>query len=201
MNNLYLEEYITVFERVLAVAYECGYSTASLEKSIAYSDYFQGIELDHQGFAPLIHDEVLVKEIFPSFNGDLLEIPTYNQCLWAAESYLRIQGATRLTFEAIFLYLPIRKMYEYFPLYHEMDFSKIIQEFERLYDEKSVLGLLIDRYHYSLTKIAEQIGVSYSVLSSLKQRKRDISKTSVDTVVKLSRILHVRVETIAETRI
>lgn len=89
-------------------------------------------------------------------------------------------------------------MYEYFPLYHEMDFSHIIKEFKRLYSEKSVLGLLIDRYHYSLTDIAKQIGVSYDLLSSLKQRRRDIRKASVEVVVKLSQLLNVRIETLSE---
>ena len=89
-------------------------------------------------------------------------------------------------------------MYEYFPLYHEMDFSHIIKEFKRLFEEKSALGLLIEKYHYSLTDIAKQTGISYDLLSSLKQRRRDIKKTSVEVVARLSRIFNVRIETIAE---
>ena len=92
-------------------------------------------------------------------------------------------------------------MYEYFPLYHEMDFSHIIKEFKRLFSERSAFGVLIDKYHYSLTDIAKQTGISYDMLSSLKQRRRDIKKASVEVVVKLAQVFNVRIETIAETSI
>lgn len=198
MKSQYLYEYANIFERVLSLAYENNYSTPSLERLISYSSYFQNIEKDKNGLAPIVSETSLIKDFFPSLKVNMLKIPTYNQCLWAAESFLRIQGETGLTFECIFLYISINKMYEYFPLYHEMDFSHIIKEFKRLYSEKSVLGLLIDRYHYSLTDIAKQIGVSYDLLSSLKRRRRDIRKASVEVVVKLSQLLNVRIETLAE---
>jgi len=199
MNSQYLSEYASTLERILSVGYEYKYSTPSLERSISYSSYFQKIEKDDKGFAPIINDSTLIKDFFPNLKIDPLTTPTYNQCLWAAESFLRIQGETKLTFECIFLYIPINKMYDYFPLYHEMDFSHIINQFKNLFAEKSVLGLLIEKYHYSLTDIAKQIGVSYDVLSSLKLRRRNIKKTSVEIVMKLSQMFNVRIETLAET--
>ena len=199
MNSQYLYEYTNILERVLSVCYETNYATSSLERLISYSSYFQNIEKDKKGFAPITNDATLVRDLFPNFKEDISTIPTYNQCLWAAESYLRIQGETGLTFECIFLYIPINKMYDYFPLYHEMDFTHIIKEFYKLFNEKSVLALLTDKYQYSLSDIAKQIDVSYDLLSSLKQRRRDIKKTSVEIVVKLAQVFNVRIETIAET--
>lgn len=198
MNNQYLYEYTNILEHILSVGYEYNYSTSSLERLISYSSYFQNIEKDNRGFAPIINDVTIINDFFPNLKIDLLKTKHYNQCLWAAESFLRIQGETGLTFECIFLYISINKMYEYFPLYHEMDFSHIIKEFKHLFEEKSALGLLIEKYHYSLTNIAKQTGISYDLLSSLKQRRRDIKKTSVEVVARLSRIFNVRIETIAE---
>lgn len=199
MNSQYLNEYASNLERILSIGYEYKYSTPSLERLISYSEYFQNIEKDNRGFAPITNDVTLIKDLFPNLKVDLLNMPHYNQCLWAAESYLRIQGETGLTFECIFLYIPINKMYEYFPLYHEMDFSHIINEFKRLYVEKSALQLLIERYHYSLSNLSKEIGVSYDMLYSLKLRRRDIKKTSVEIVARLSQVFNVRIETIAET--
>ena len=198
MNSQYLYEYTSILERVLSVGYECNYVTSSLERLISYSSYFQNIEKDKKGFAPITNDVTLIKELFPNFKKDLSKIPTYNQCLWAAETYLRIQGETGLTFECIFLYIPINKMYNYFPLYHEMDFSHIIKEFKKLFNEKSVLSVLTDKYHYSLSDIAKQIDVSYDLIVSLKQRRRDIKKASAEIVIKLAQVFNVRIETIVE---
>lgn len=201
MNSEYLFEYANHFETVLAVAYEKGYSLSALEKLISYSKYFQYIESDKTSYPPITTDEQLIKGIFPELKVNLATINSYNQCLWVAEAYLRIQGVTGLTFECIFLYIPISKMYEYFPLYHEMDFSHIVNEFKRLFSLKSALEILLDKYGYSLQDISSRIEIPYDTLHSLKKRRRDIKKLSVESVVKLAKVFNVRVETIAEISI
>ena len=56
MNNQYLYEYTNILEHILSVGYEYNYSTSSLERLISYSSYFQNIEKDNRGFAPIIND-------------------------------------------------------------------------------------------------------------------------------------------------
>lgn len=92
-------------------------------------------------------------------------------------------------------------MYEYFLLYHEMDFSHIVNEFKRLFSLKSALEILLDKYGYSLQDISSRIEIPYDTLHSLKKRRRDIKKLSVESVVKLAKVFNVRVETIAEISI
>lgn len=201
MNTNYLYEYVNKLERILSIAYEYKYSLGAVEKMISYSSFFQNIEKDGGSYAPITSEAALIKELFPDLNTDYDSVPTYNQCLWAAESYLRIQGKTGLTFECIFLYIPISKMYEYFPLYHEMDFSQIVQEFERLYKEKSVIAVLLDKYGYPLKEVSLKAKIPYDTLFGFKQRKRDISKANFETLYRLSRVFNVRMETISEVKI
>ena len=150
MNSKYLYEYINRLEVLLAIAHHEYYSLDALERNIAYSQYFQSIEKDLTRGAPIIEEEKLLKEIFPELlHLNIEEIPIYNECLWAAETYLRIQGVTKLTWEAIFLYLPIEEVYELFPLYHEMDFSQIIKFFQSKYSKQTTFSLLLKKYNYS----------------------------------------------------
>ena len=92
-------------------------------------------------------------------------------------------------------------MYEYFPLYHEMDFSQIIDEFMRLYSKKSVIALLLDKYSASVQSVSNYSGIPYTTLYSLKQRRRDIKKVNIEKIYKLSQYLNVRIETISELEI
>lgn len=200
MNDNYFENNIALLERIFSLAYEYKYSLTALEKNISNSFYFQKIERDDY-ISPIIIDISLTKDVLPELNVDLENVPIYKQCLWAAESYLRIQKETHFTFELIFLYIPIRKMYEYFEIYHEMDFSQIIKEFNRLYLEKSVLNLLINYYQIKLKSISEITDISYSTLLSLNNRRRDIKKVNVEDAIKLAKLFRVRVETISEIRI
>lgn len=200
MNNNYLYEYVNDLERVFSVSYNKEYSIDAIQKRVSYSGFFQSIEKSNYPSAPIITDKDLIKSLFPELDISLVDIPIYNQCLWAAEAYLRIQDFSKLTFEAIFLYIPINKMYDYFSIYHEMDFSQIVDEFKRLFAAKSVLSLLLDKYHYSVRELSYMTNIPYDTLISLKQRKRDIKKVNIETVVIIADALHVRVETLAELK-
>ena len=200
MNSVFLYEYMNDFERVLSFAYKKHYSLNALERLISYSSFFQKIEKSSRGLPPIITDTVLAKSMFVELDVDLNEIPVLNQCLWASEAYLRIQESTRLTFEAIFLYFPISRMYDCFDVYHEMDFSQIINAFKEEYEKESILALLIKRYKYSLVYLSEQTGVPYGTLYSLKTRRRDIKSLNVQHLFDIAAFLNVRIETLAEVK-
>lgn len=201
MNSEYLYDYINLFERVLSVGYKLNYSTGAIERAISYSPFFLKIEGDNNTFAPIVNDLVLVKTLFPEHDIALDKTPVFNQCLWAAEAYLRIQGDTKLTFEAIFLYIPINKMYDFFPVYHEMDFSHIVQEFHKLYEQKTIFALLLYKYGYSIIDVSKETNIPTTTLYSLKSRRRNIKKVSVEIVKSLSSLFNVRLETFAEIQI
>ena len=201
MNSEYFYDYVDSLERILSVAQYYNYSTKALERHISYSPFFQSIEVNIDGLSPFINDYLLTKTLFPEIEVDIANVPEYVECLWAAEAYLHIQLETRLTFEAIFIYLPISKMYQFFLIYHEMDFSHIVQEFKNIYLHRSIFAVLLDRYQYSLVYVSEQTKIPYDTLYSLKKRRRDAKKVNVESVVKLARLFNVRLETFAEMKI
>ena len=198
MNSNYLYDYVNLLERVFSFGYKTNYSTSAIERAISYSSFFQKIEKNE---SPIINDSLLLTALFQENSINLETIPVYNQCLWAAEAYLRIQNECHLSFEAIFIYIPINKMYDYFPLYHEMDFSHIVKEFLSLYEKKSVFSLLLDKYNFALNNVSNDICISYETLYSLKQRRRDIKKISVETGKAIANYFNVRLETLAEIKL
>ena len=198
MNSIYLNEYTNLLERLLSYAYKNSYSFKSLEKDISCSLLFQTIEKHNVPFPPYIDDNTLARSIFSDPSINLMEVRSYNQCMWAAEAYLRIQGDTRLSFEAIFLYIPITRMFDCFPLYHEMDFVHIINEFKRLFQKQSVLNVLIKSFNYSIKYVSNSVGLSYDTLYSYKQRRRNIKKMSAETAYALASLFKVRMETLLE---
>ena len=198
MNEVYAQEYTDLLERVLSVAHKRNYCLRALERQISYSQFFRQIERSDNGLPPFIVDNDLVKEIYPEINVSLADTPVYEQCLWAAEAYIRIQDSSKLSYEAIFLYIPIKKMYEYFDLYHEMDFIHIINEFYKLFKLNSVVGLLMKKYSISMKTVSKQIGIPYDSLYSYKSRRRDIKKMEAKSAYDLATLLRVRIETLLE---
>lgn len=82
-----------------------------------------------------------------------------------------------------------------------MDFSQIVKEFKRLYEEKSAFNLLINNYQFKIKDISKITNISYETLVSLNNRRRDIKKVNVEVVSKLARFLRVRVETLSEIKL
>ncbi len=92
-------------------------------------------------------------------------------------------------------------MYGYFPIFHEMDFSQIINEFKRLYSLNSVLSILLTNYGYSLKYVSKETGISYNSLYSYKERRRDIKKINGKDAYLLASLFRVRIETLLELRV
>lgn len=201
MNTNYLYDYVDLLEKVLSYGHKHNYSTSTIERSVSYSPFFMKIESNEDYFGAIVETGRLIHSIFPEKTVFTDHAPTYIPCLWAAEAYIRIQEHSKLTFEAIFLYLPIEKMYELFPLYHEMDFSKTIFYFDELVEKQPIFAILLKRYKYTLKYVFENTGISYQTLASLKQRRRDIKKMNIESLYKLSKLFKVRIETLAEIKL
>ncbi len=200
MNIRFIYEYANLIERALSFGYKYSFTFDYIEKSLANNLYVQNIEKDNLVLPPKV-DSDFIDEIYENSNHDKEDVPVYAECLWAAEAYLRIQSRTKLTFEAIFLILPLSQMYNYFPIYHEMDFEIIISVFLEEFRKKSVFASFLNRYKVSLKEISKYTRICYSTLVSLKSRKRDIKKLNVETTYKIANLLNIRIESLAELEI
>ncbi len=198
MRDELFYDFAELFERVLSFAIDRKFSLDFVEKRISYSSFFRGIEIDDYTPVSLISDGQLIKSLFPFEKIDDLEIPVYNTSLWASEAYLWIQQKTHLTFEAIFIYIPIKEMLVLFNVYHEMDFSHIVELFCERKEKNTVLSILAKKYKYSMKDISEKTNIPYDSLISLKNRRRKISSLNIATLSKLAAIFNVRIETLAE---
>jgi len=197
MDDRYFYQYSKILERIFSAGFKYDYSFNAIEKCIADSGFFRLVETSHHGVAPLGNEQNLIDAFFPERKINANDVPIYNHCLWAADAYIWIQFKTRLSFEAIFLILPLEVMYDRFPIYHEMDFSHIVNYFLERQKEHTIFAILLERYGYKLNDVAEKTGISKDTLYSFKQGKRDIRKANVDIVQKLASYFHVRIETFA----
>ena len=195
MESSEFYRYVNMLERVLSFGYKTKYTFNVIEHYISHSSFFLVLEKDVIDSALFMSDEQLVKSIY-SDSIPLNEVPVYRQCLWAAEAYLTILKETHLAFEAMFLYLPLEKMYQMFDLYHEMDFSLVVEEFNNERQSSSILEKVLQKYHLSISKVSKETNIPYATLSSLKEKQRDMKKTNLETAVKLAAYFRIRVETL-----
>ena len=201
MKEEHIYNYIDVVERVLAFAYVRQIYLKHVEHQISYSSFFQGLEKDNYVNNRYLIGEELTFELFPEVIHDFSDVPSFIQSTWVSQVLLQLQAYSKLTFEAIFIYMSLETIYDCFHLYHEMDFSQMNKRFDEERKKSSILGRLLKQRKVRMTKLSKIIGISYITLTSLKSGKLDIKKASFETVYKLASYFHVRPETIAEMEV
>ena len=105
------------------------------------------------------------------------------------------------TFREILAVNGVKDILGMYPLYHEMDIMKFVEYMDKKKKEKypaTKLRVFRDNSNLSQTELARISGVSIRQIQLFEQKKRDINKTQVSTLLRLSRALSCNMEDLVE---
>ena len=120
---------------------------------------------------------------------------------WAGWALAYYQWQRALAFDEIDSFASIESVVAMYHPYHEMDISQFVDELDRRYRAShpdSRLKEIRQRSGLSQGQLAEVAGVSVRTIQELEQRRKDINKAQLDTMIPLARALRVPVETLTE---
>lgn len=119
-------------------------------------------------------------------------------CGWALAQY---QWEKARRFQDIFNRISFHEIVEMYPIYHEMDISHFIEDFDQKYRSivmPTKLKMIREAKGISQSQLAKKSGVSLRSIQMYEQKINDIDKAQAQTVYKLSRILGCNIEDILE---
>ena len=190
------EDLIKTLSVILSFGYESKFFSKVVEKRIAKSPYFIAVEADNDETILYSDVQKTLASIFYDADTSKYKYNLYAWCVWVSELYLIIQEKTKMTFEAIFMYLSLDDGLKIFPVYHEMDFSQAVALFEERLKKHSVLYHAMKRRGISVSELAKVSGLSYSMISALRNRKKNIGRVAADNFLKIATYLGTRPETL-----
>ena len=187
MSNLDLRMAKETFARlfVMAIQNEINFLafTSSLERSVfanlieedVYDDYFN---------TPLtrIFFDITKMHIEKDESFGI-----YNDAYWCGYSYFELQQRLKKPFSYLFLKLPLSKMMDIYPIFHEMDFSALLEFFEKEKDKKTILRALCEQRRCSLSKVSASTGINQATLSKYNADDEALLKGSFQNVYKISK--------------
>lgn len=138
-----------------------------------YDDYFN---------KPL---EIIFKDII-GIIGDDNSYGIYNDAYWCGYSYFEIFLRTRKPFSYILLKLPLVKMIDIYPIFHEMDISSLLEYFAKQEQEKTILRLLCEQNKISLPKLSAYTNISLATLSKYNSDDDALYKASFQNVIRIA---------------
>jgi len=120
---------------------------------------------------------------------------------WAGWVLAHYQWERAMPFEEIEAIVPIQDVIAMYSPFHEMDVSQFVDELDRRYrvaHPDSRLKEVRLRSGLSQGQLAEASGVSVRTIQELEQRRKDVNKAQLDTMIPLAQALHVSVEDLIE---
>ena len=148
----------------------------------------------------------LAKAVFHATYREIhLPAPSFSQErsqeYWAGWTLAEYQWYTSRQFRDIFNDIPLSKMIELYPIYHEMDvthFINLTDEISEQSHKETKLKQLRKRLGLSQTELAELSGVNLRSVQMYEQFVNDIDKAQARTLFTLSRVLGCSIEDLLE---
>ena len=144
----------------------------------------------------VIKDESKADLYRPVFNRS----PEY----WTGWALAYFQWWSALSFSKINSYIPISEIYGMYNPYHEMDISQFCEKMLEIYNSrKEVTNLKFYRLKAGISQkeLAKYSNVPLRTIQQYEQRQKNINAASVETIIKLAKVLFCSVEDLVEVSI
>lgn len=168
---------------VLAVINKMNFS--SFTTMLSKSEFVSQIEKKKYSsiFNKTVH--VLFYEITGFMLFDDNSYGIYNDAYWCGQNYFDLHIKTKKSFAYLFLKLPFKHMMDIYIIYHEMDFSSLVEYFYKKCEEKTIIRLLCEENHKSLNDISKDTGIALSTLKKYNESDENLYKGSFQTISKI----------------
>ena len=190
----YVQKYENVLTYIFGRSITKGYSFSFIERSIAYSATFSEFEKSNVTHIAFSSNEKIYSELFDDENNNYEESP-YDIYGWLGYVYIHLFLKYRITFEMLFIALPIETAIRMYPLYHEMDISQM-DDYLSIELFPSSLSCVMKKRDITMQELASKTSIPFSTIRSLKLGYRDIDKLEVFKTVLIANALNVKIESL-----
>ena len=190
-----MEKYSNTLSYLIARGIEEKYSFSYIEKKISYSE--MALELERSNVTTIAFSsmERIYNLIFMPDKNDDFHLDIYGIYGWVGMTYMHLFLSLKVTFELLFILLPIEKIIEMYHLYHEMSFSQVLDYVKSLV-EHSYLDVVMRDRKMSSNELSKMTSIPFATINALRYGKRDINKIEALKLLKISQALNVKIESL-----
>ena len=189
----YIDKYVETLTYIIQRAIYNKYSFDYVQKRISNSEMITEFEKSNVTLIAFNSYQKNYSLIFDDYND--FEYQRDVVINWVCYAYIYLFINEQITFEIMFILFPIEEMMKLFPLYHEMNITKL----DELFYEKtkySLLDAIMNKKEIASSKLSESTGISISTIKSLRYNKRDLNKLQYSYVREIAKQLDIRIESL-----
>src|SRR5574344_802375 len=208
-NEMYVNDVASNLGAMLENAVECGYEPKEYWSRFVCSVVAQQIEKGNPKYLSgysgrdyvdiVINTESVIKTQKSNLSLSCNENIKKDEYYWAGWAVAQLQHKKGIPFYNINKKLSIEKVLELYPTLHEADITKFFDVAETyLKSVETNLKVIRTASGLSQNELAKQSGVELRSIQMYEQRRNDINKAQVETLLKLSKILGCDIEDLLE---
>lgn len=189
----YIDKYVETLTYIFSRALYNKYSFDYIQKRIYKSEMIR--EFEESNVTPIAFDSY--EKNYKSIFGDMddFKYERNNTINWIVYAYIYLFIHKKITFEFLLLLFPLERMFEIFPMYHQMGISRL----DGLFHEEtkySLLDAIMNKRKITSKKLSELTGISVSTIKALRYNKRDMNKLQYSYVRKIAEVLKIKTESL-----
>ncbi len=189
----YKEEIISTLAAIINYGINKQYSFKVIEENIVHSSFICDLEDNKYDLSKTIED--IIKETYKVDSIEDYDISF--KSLFLAESYINLFFSLNKSFEYIFLYIPLKDLYDKYHIYHEMDFSNLKNDIDILINKTSLLSKLSKYRNIKLKDISKLTGINENTIDLYTRGDEHLYKTSFMNIFKLAKLFNVKLNLFA----
>lgn len=174
-----------IFARMFVIGIQNKINLYSFSSALERSEFVNCIEKDT--YSELFNQPL--EDIFYSITENKVEkdesYGIYNDAYWAGKCYFDLHTTLNKSFAYLFLKLPIDKMLDLYPVYHEMDFSSLIEYFKQIEEETTILKILCEEKKVTLTEVSKKTGININTLRKYYRSDVSLYKAEFQNIAKI----------------
>lgn len=190
----YIEKYQSVLEHLLSKAIGLHFSYSFVERKIAYSDVFSEFERSNITLIAFNDNDRIYDAIFGNSENDLIR-ESDSIYSWLGFIYIHLFLKFKVTFEMLFMAIPIEKALSMYRIYHEMDITQVEKVFIEAIRPTS-LARIMECKKIKTKDLSIRANIPLTTIRSLKYGYRSIDKLEANKLIELAFSLNVKVETL-----
>ena len=162
--------------------------------SIERSDFAAELQASRCGQLVNSTAEELFESLFGRADSGLSRLSydgTYDDAYWCGWAYTQLLFETRLPLPYLFLVLPLERMLDLYPVYHEMDITQLIDLLEAERREETLMKRLLKRHGVKVPALSLQSGVSPNTINHYKKSDENLYAAGFQNVFRLAQALDV----------
>lgn len=194
LHDDYIEKYQNTFSYLVGRAIEEKYNFNYIENTIALSKMC--FELEHSNVTTIAFssEEKIYSDLFP-LKDNVIDVDMFGPYGWLGIIYINLFLELKTTFQFLFYVLPIEEALNLYVLYHEMDYSQVL-DYVKKKIKYSHLDVVMSKQKMSSVKLSELSGVSSATINAIRYQKRDFDKLEAKKASQIAASLNVKIESL-----